>query len=96
MSVIEIKDRDDLRVGDTATFTYRDGGNVEHEFTGPLWSFEKGTLFIGRTRVYDPHGGWTHAIDFVRATREVLGLPTEPGRQPGGGAPGPGAWLRSG
>lgn len=73
MSVIEITNRDALRAGDTATFTYRG-----HEFTGVVWD-EKGQLFIGRTRVYDPHGGWSHGLDFVHAARVVPDLPTEPG-----------------
>ena len=73
MSVIEINDCETLRAGDTATFAYRG-----HEFTGVVWD-EKGQLFIGRTRVYDPHGGWSHGLDFVHAAREVPDLPTEPG-----------------
>lgn len=74
MSVIEIKDRDDLRVGDTATFTYRG-----HEFTGPLWSSGPGHLGLGITSLRAGGGSWYAAFDFVRATREMPPLPTEPG-----------------
>lgn len=79
MSVIEITNRDDLRVGDTATFTY-DG----HEFTGVVWEREEGTLFIGAEAVRYEHRAtgelrWSEFLDFVRAVREVPDLPTEPG-----------------
>ena len=36
---MEITNRDDLRVGDVATFAYRG-----HEFTGPLWKDDNGAL----------------------------------------------------
>ena len=71
MSVIEIKDCDDLRVGDIATFTYQG-----HEFTGPLWTEGDRSLYVGAALVRYDHG---YPYDFVRATREVPDLPTEPG-----------------
>lgn len=76
---MEITNKDDLRVGDTATFTY-DG----HEFTGPLWEREKGTLFIGSEGVLYEHWStgeirWSNYYEFVSGTREAPALPTEPG-----------------
>lgn len=75
MSVIEITDREDLRVGDVATFAF-DG----NEFTGPLWTEGTGTLFIGPALVrYGGDSDYWSDCTFVRATREVPDLPTEPG-----------------
>lgn len=74
MTIIEIKDRESLRVGDIATFAY-DG----HEFTGPLWTEGGGTLFIGDAHVRYSTGDFFGNFEFVRATREAPPLPTEPG-----------------
>lgn len=74
MSAIEITNRDDLRVGDVATFTYQG-----HEFTGPLWNGTRDDLALGDTLVRFPMGTWSHYFEFVRATREVPDQPTEPG-----------------
>ena len=74
MSVIEIKDREDLRVGDIATFAY-DG----HELTGPLWTEGGGSLYIGAALFRFSDGRWFDPYEFVRATREVPDLPTEMG-----------------
>lgn len=72
---MEITNRDDLRVGDVATFTHHG-----HEFTGPLWEREEGTLFLGPEGVrYGHKSRWSEYFTFVRATREVPPLPTEPG-----------------
>ncbi|WP_102508170.1 hypothetical protein [Sanguibacter massiliensis] len=74
MTVIEITNRDDLRVGDVATFAYRG-----HEFSGPLWKREDGRLFLGGEIVRYAIGVWSGYFTFVRATREAPSLPTEPG-----------------
>lgn len=76
---MEITNRDDLRVGDVATFTHHG-----HEFTGPLWEREEGTLFLGPEGIryeHRPTGElkWSQYFKFVRATREMPPLPTEPG-----------------
>lgn len=73
MSVIEIKDQDGLRVGDVATFAY-----AGHEFTGRLWTEGGKTLYVGDALVRYTSGN-SGPYEFVRATREVPDLPTEPG-----------------
>lgn len=70
---MEITNRDDLRVGDIATFAYNG-----HEFTGEVWTDPEG-LNIGCTIIRFVSGEWTSDLDFVRATREMPPLPTEPG-----------------
>ena len=70
---MEIMNRDDLRVGDIATFA--DNG---HEFTGPLWEDEVGDMAVGSGWVR-LSGRWCSHIDFIRATRPAPALPTEPG-----------------
>ena len=71
---MEITNRDDLRVGDIATFTYRG-----HEFTGEVWSEREGSLIVGPDIVRYSDGAWSDYFTFVRATREMPPLPTEPG-----------------
>lgn len=71
---IEITKREDLRVGDIATFSYKG-----REFTGPLWEVENGALYIGAAALRLANGHWTTMFDFVRATRPAPALPTEPG-----------------
>lgn len=72
MSIIEITNRDYLQVGDVATFTYNG-----HEFTGVVWS-QVGRPMIGKTPLGDSEE-WDPDLVFVRATREMPPLPTEPG-----------------
>lgn len=71
---MEITNREDLRAGDIATFTYNG-----HEFTGPLWGRGEWSLIIGSTSVRHGDGAWNDYFTFVRATREMPPLPTEPG-----------------
>lgn len=71
---MDITNREDLRVGDIATFAY-DG----HKFTGPLWERSTGTLLIGDSTVRAINGLWLAGHTFVRATRPAPSLPTEPG-----------------
>ena len=76
---MHITNRDDLLVGDIATFTFNG-----HKFTGPLWEREEGTLFLGAESVrykYNLTGEirWSDYFDFISATREAPSLPTEPG-----------------
>lgn len=76
---MEITNREDLRVGDVATFAY-----MGHEFTGPVWERKHGTLFVGSEAIRYEHWPtgrvrWSEPFDFVRATRETPALPTEPG-----------------
>lgn len=79
MSVIEIKDRDDLRVGDVATFAVEDDDGVMHAFSGEAWSYSKGGISVGANYVRYRNGVWAPGFHFVRATRVVPDLPTEPG-----------------
>lgn len=74
MTIIEIKDRESLRAGDIATFAYQG-----HEFTGPMWGRGERSLLIGSTSVRHGDGAWNDYFAFVRATREMPPLPTEPG-----------------
>lgn len=78
---MEITNRDDLRVGDTATFAYSG-----HEITGPLWEREsdRGSLVLGSACLryqYRPTGEirWSKYFTFVRATRPAPVLPTAVG-----------------
>lgn len=73
-SVIEITEREDLRVGDIATFNYQG-----HEFTGEVWSRNGGTLIVGSAPVLHGDGAWSKHHTFVRAFRPAPSLPTEPG-----------------
>lgn len=72
MSVVEIMNRGALQVGDTATFAYNG-----HEITGVVWS-QAGRAMIGKMPLGTAEE-WDPDLDFVRATREVPALPTEPG-----------------
>ena len=67
---MHITNRDDLRVGDIATFAF-DG----HEFTGRVWAGGGGALYVGASLVRDSGGPY----EFVSGTREAPPLPTEPG-----------------
>ena len=76
---MHITNREDLRVGDIATFTHHG-----HKFAGPLWEREEGTLFLGPegVRYKHRHTGelrWSQYFEFVSGTREAPPLPTEPG-----------------
>ena len=71
---MEITNRDDLRVGDIATFTYQG-----HEVTGPLWTEGDRSLYVGAALFRFSDGCWFDQYELVRATREVPDLPAEPG-----------------
>lgn len=73
-SAKEITDREDLRVGDIATFTYRD-----HEFTGEVWRRNGDSLIVGSATARYGDGVWSKHLTFVRAFRPAPALPTEPG-----------------
>lgn len=67
---MHITNREDLRVGDIATFAF-DG----HEFTGRVWAGGGGALYVGASLVRDNNGPY----EFVRATRPAPALPKELG-----------------
>lgn len=71
-SVIEIKNRGALQVGDTATFAYNG-----HEITGDVWS-QAGRAMIGKMPL-ETDEEWDLDLDFVRATRPAPVLPDVPG-----------------
>lgn len=71
---IKITKREDLRVGDIATFTYRG-----HEFTGPLWRRSGDSLIVGSAPARHGNGTWSNHLTFIRAFRPTCALPTEPG-----------------
>lgn len=71
---MEIINRDNLRVGDIATFAHKG-----HEFTGPIWQSEDKELLIGCSTIQYSEGSQTPYYDFVSATRPAQSLPTEPG-----------------
>lgn len=70
---MHITNREDLRVGDIATFEYNG-----HEFTGRLWTEGGETLFVGDAVVRDASGN-SGLYEFVRAVRETPALPKEVG-----------------
>lgn len=73
MRTLVIENRDDLRVGDEATFGYK--GNT---FSGTVWE-DLGTLFVGSVWVRICAGEWNTMFTFISATRDAQALPTEPG-----------------
>ena len=73
---ITITDISDLRVGDTATYSYKG-----HEFSGEVWDNDLGALWVGPVVVRHFGGTPSPYIALVSATREVPhhDLPTEVG-----------------
>jgi len=77
MSTVEITRVEDVRAGDVVTMTDKHGGT----YTGPTRHSETLGAVFGPLGWAVNHPLWTDhpAWTFVRATREVPDLPTEPG-----------------
>lgn len=73
-TTITIDNRDDLRPGDYATFSYEG-----QEASGIIWKDEGRALWFFGAAVRYADGGWEDAYAFVTATRAAPDLPTEPG-----------------
>ena len=73
-STITITDLADVRDGDTVTVEFAGG-----TFVGPAYTSGLGDMSAGGWRIRKRDGAPGEATTFVSATREVPGLPTDPG-----------------